>query len=74
VDADHARVAVLLPGAAASGADVALVELSTKPLVNLVWIGALLTLAAAVLAAVRRAQERMQTRERGGRQALQAAR
>ena len=74
VDADHARVAVLLPGAAASGADVALVELSTKPLVNLVWIGALLTLAAAVLAAVRRAQERMQTRERGGRQTLQAAR
>jgi cytochrome c-type biogenesis protein CcmF len=54
IDADHARAAVLLPGAAAGGS-VALVELSTKPLVNLVWIGALVALAATALAAVRRA-------------------
>jgi cytochrome c-type biogenesis protein CcmF len=64
VDADHGRAALLLPGAAAARPDVAVVELSRKPLVNLVWIGALLTLAASLLAVVRRSQERMQTRER----------
>jgi hypothetical protein len=56
MDADHGRVAVLLPGA--SPPEVAVVELSTKPFVNLVWIGAVLALLGSVLAGLRRAGER----------------
>ena len=52
---------------------VALVELSTKPLVNLVWIGAMLTLAASTLAALRRAGERTLRGGRQGTRALQGA-
>ncbi len=57
LDADNGRVAAMLPGAVASGGEIALVEFSTKPLVNLVWIGALLTLLGAALAGIRRASE-----------------
>jgi len=53
IDADNKRVGMLLPDASAAG--VAVVEFSTKPLVNLVWVGALLTLLGAILAGVRRA-------------------
>jgi len=74
VDADRKRAALVLPGVAAAHPDLALVEISTKPLVNLVWIGALLALAASLLAAVRRAQERMQTRPRGPREVPNGAR
>jgi cytochrome c-type biogenesis protein CcmF len=73
VDPDHGRAAVLLPGAAGGGS-VALVELSTKPLVNLVWIGALLALAATALAALRRASTAGAERPRGPADVLPAAR
>jgi cytochrome c-type biogenesis protein CcmF len=57
-DGDHGRVAVNLPGGSpASHAGIAVVEFSTKPLVNLVWAGALLTLLGSALAGVRRAAE-----------------
>ena len=55
IDADRRRVGVLLPGA--ETASQAVLEFSTKPLVNLVWVGALLTLLGAALAGVRRALE-----------------
>jgi cytochrome c-type biogenesis protein CcmF len=55
IDADRKRVGVLLPGA--GPASQAVLEFSTKPLVNLVWVGALLTLLGAALAGVRRAIE-----------------
>jgi cytochrome c-type biogenesis protein CcmF len=62
IDADHGRVALVLPqGVAAAGA-VALVEISTRPLVNLVWIGALLALIGSALAGVRRAGDRIAAR------------
>ena len=64
IDADHQRVGILLPGAGA--ASLAVLEFSTKPLVNLVWMGALLTLLGAALAGVRRAMETVPgTRGRG---------
>jgi cytochrome c-type biogenesis protein CcmF len=71
VDGDHSRVAVRLPGP--STGSVALVEISTKPMVNLVWIGALLTLAASSLAALRRAGQRA-VRARASRSAGPALR
>ncbi len=55
IDADNGRVGLMLPGATAAG--VALVEVSTKPLVNLVWVGALLALIGTALAGLRRAIE-----------------
>jgi len=55
MDVDHKRIAIAPPGAATAG--LAVFEFSTKPLVNLVWVGALLTLLGAVLAGVRRALE-----------------
>ncbi len=64
IDADRGRVAVLLPAAAASA--VAVVELSTHPFINLVWIGALLTLIGSAMAGMRRAAERA-PRPRPGR-------
>jgi cytochrome c-type biogenesis protein CcmF len=61
IDADHGRVAVLLPGGAAPSS-VAIVELSTHPFINLVWVGALLALLGSGLAGLRRAAERAQAR------------
>jgi hypothetical protein len=58
IDADRGRVAVRLPGGSPSR--VAMVELSTHPFVNLVWIGALLALVGSGLAGLRRAGERSQ--------------
>jgi cytochrome c-type biogenesis protein CcmF len=57
IDADAGRVALHLPHEPAPAGPVAMVELSTRPLVNLVWIGALLTLLGSALAGVRRAAE-----------------
>jgi cytochrome c-type biogenesis protein CcmF len=53
VDADRERAGVLLPQAGSAG--LAVVDFSTKPLVNLVWVGALITLLGAALAGIRRA-------------------
>jgi cytochrome c-type biogenesis protein CcmF len=49
------RVALQLPAGAASGAGGLAVELSTKPLIGLLWLGASLMLAGAFLAMLRRA-------------------
>jgi cytochrome c-type biogenesis protein CcmF len=47
-------------------AAVAVLEFSTKPLVNLVWIGALVTLLGSAMAGVRRAIEAANLRRRSG--------
>jgi cytochrome c-type biogenesis protein CcmF len=55
VDPNTGRVALELPGMAhAKGGDVLAVEVSTKPLINLVWLGAIVMLASAFLSAWRR--------------------
>ena len=53
------RVALALPGAARTGAsaDVLAVEVSTKPFINLVWLGAIVMLGSAFLSVIRRAQD-----------------
>ena len=56
IDADHARVALEVSPPSAA-VPVAIVDFSTKPLVNLVWIGALIMLAGTSLAGLRRAGE-----------------
>ncbi|MFM7230661.1 MAG: hypothetical protein ACKO3S_01600, partial [bacterium] len=58
MDADHGRVAVMPPGAARVTPTV-VVDMSTKPWVNLVWLGALLMLFGTAIAGVRRAQEQV---------------
>jgi cytochrome c-type biogenesis protein CcmF len=60
IDADRGRVAVVFPGLSAG--PTAIVEVSTKPLINLVWIGALLALFGSALAGVRRAVDRLPAR------------
>jgi hypothetical protein len=55
IDADQGRVALALPHGTST--TVAILEFSTKPLVNLVWIGALLALLGTALAGLRRALE-----------------
>jgi cytochrome c-type biogenesis protein CcmF len=70
IDADHGRVALQVPVARA---DAAVLELSTKPLVDLVWIGALLALLGAVVAGVRRAMEVTAGRGAARRPAVAAA-
>jgi cytochrome c-type biogenesis protein CcmF len=55
IDADGRRVGVLMPGGPPQR--LAVLEFSTKPLINLVWVGALLTLLGTALAGVRRAME-----------------
>jgi cytochrome c-type biogenesis protein CcmF len=67
IDADNKRVGVLLPGAGATS--LAVVEFSTKPLVNLVWVGAVLTVLGAILAGIRRAIE-ISPQRRAGRAPL----
>jgi cytochrome c biogenesis factor len=62
IDADHQRVAVVLRGMTASPA-MAVVDFTTKPLVNLVWIGALLAVLGTGVAGIRRARERTPLRE-----------
>ncbi len=52
------RVALVLPGAAQPGrSSVLAVEVSTKPFINLVWLGALLMLGSTFLITFRRARE-----------------
>ena len=50
------RIALQLPSGVAP-ASLAIVEISTKPFINLVWIGALLMLFGTIMAGVRRAAE-----------------
>jgi cytochrome c-type biogenesis protein CcmF len=55
VDPSTGRVALELPGMGRSDSQKVLaVEVSTKPLINLVWIGAILMLGSAFLSVVRR--------------------
>ncbi|HEY6868002.1 MAG TPA: cytochrome c-type biogenesis CcmF C-terminal domain-containing protein [Candidatus Eisenbacteria bacterium] len=54
-DPNTGKVALILPGASAPRSqDVLAVEVSTKPLINLVWIGAILMLGSVFLSAARR--------------------
>ena len=59
VDPNTGRVALKLPGAASTThpADVLAVEVSTKPLINLVWLGAIVMLASTFLSVARRAMD-----------------
>jgi cytochrome c-type biogenesis protein CcmF len=55
VDAANGRVALELPGMGRSDAShILAVEVSTKPLINLVWLGAIVMLGSAFLSMVRR--------------------
>jgi cytochrome c-type biogenesis protein CcmF len=56
VDPSQGRVALRLPGAerGAKVGDVLAVEVSTKPLINLVWIGAIVMLGSVFLSVLRR--------------------
>ena len=67
IDADRWRVALVVPGL--DPGIGAIVEVTTKPFVNLVWIGALLSLLGAALAGVRRALERQSSRRGSARTA-----
>ena len=58
----------------ARGQAVAVLELSTKPLVDLVWIGALLALLGAAIAGIRRAMEVTAGRKVAGRPVAAPAR
>ena len=55
VDPNTGRVALELPGMPrASGGDILAVEVSTKPLINLVWLGAILMLGSVFMSMWRR--------------------
>jgi cytochrome c biogenesis factor len=57
-DPNSQSVQVELPGIEqGKTSDILAVEVSTKPLINLVWIGAVVMLGAAFLTVVRRAQD-----------------
>jgi cytochrome c-type biogenesis protein CcmF len=56
MDADHGRVAIVPPGEQTM-LSVVTIDMSTKPWVNLVWVGALLMLIGTAMAGVRRARE-----------------
>jgi cytochrome c-type biogenesis protein CcmF len=58
VDPNTGRVALELPGMSrddAAAGNILAVEVSTKPLINLVWVGAILMLGSAFLSMFRRA-------------------
>jgi cytochrome c-type biogenesis protein CcmF len=66
VDPNTGRVALNLPGSAGAStktADILAVEVSTKPLINLVWLGAIVMLASVFLSVVRRGIELSKARE-----------
>ena len=60
MDADHGRVAITLPDT--GGPDAVVVDLSTKPFINLVWIGVLVAFLGTTLAGIRRAAEKQPAR------------
>ncbi len=57
VDPNTGRVALEVPGMGngGNGGDILAVEISTKPLINLVWLGAIIMLGSAFLSVLRRA-------------------
>jgi cytochrome c-type biogenesis protein CcmF len=59
VDPNTGRVGLEVPGLGGPKevSDILAVEVSTKPLINLVWVGAILMLASAFLVVVRRAAD-----------------
>ncbi|MBI1799194.1 MAG: cytochrome c biogenesis protein CcsA [Candidatus Eisenbacteria bacterium] len=60
VDPNTHRVALVVPGmeqAREDGGGVLAVELSTKPLINLVWLGAILMLGSVFMSVARRAMD-----------------
>jgi len=58
VEPGSGRMALVLPGGGQPGAgDVLAVEVSTKPFINLVWLGSILMLASTFLVVFRRTQE-----------------
>jgi cytochrome c-type biogenesis protein CcmF len=60
VDPNQGRVAIKVPGmdqASTSSAGVLAVEVSTKPLINLVWLGAIVMLSSVFLSVLRRAMD-----------------
>ncbi len=62
VDPNTGRVALELPGMPREGTgSVLAVEVSTKPLINLVWAGAIVMLASAFLSVLRRALDLKRT-------------
>jgi cytochrome c-type biogenesis protein CcmF len=55
VDPKNGRVALAVPGMARGrDGDVLAIEVSTKPLINLVWIGSVLMLGSALMSVIRR--------------------
>ncbi len=57
-DPSTGRALLALPGAEKTGASETLaIELSTKPFINLVWIGAVVMLASAFLSVIRRVMD-----------------
>ena len=56
-DAQNHTVSVSLPGQVAPSGQVLAVEVSTKPFINLVWIGAVIMLSSVFLVMVRRGQD-----------------
>jgi cytochrome c-type biogenesis protein CcmF len=69
VDPAAGRVALQVPGMGrtAPGGEILAVEVSTKPLINLVWLGAILMLGSAFLSALRRAIDLRPGSAGGGR-------
>ena len=62
VDPNTGRVALEVPGMAQRGSGKVLaVEVSTKPLINLVWIGAIIMLGSVFMTVTRRALDLRQT-------------
>jgi len=58
VDPNTGRVALIVPGMAhRAQTETLAVEVSTKPLINLVWVGAILMLGSVFLSAIRRVME-----------------
>jgi cytochrome c-type biogenesis protein CcmF len=72
IDADRHRVAVMRSGLSMAPA-VALLDFSSKPLIPLVWIGALIAVLGTGLAGVRRAAERRPRAEKASAAAREHA-
>jgi cytochrome c-type biogenesis protein CcmF len=75
VDPNTGRVSLELPGMprAEREAEILAVEVSTKPLINLVWIGAIITLGSAFLSVWRRILDLRRPAVAGARAAAPAA-
>ena len=57
-DPNTGKVQLSLPGQEqAAGAQILAVEVSTKPFINLVWLGAIIMLSSVFLVMIRRGQD-----------------